>query len=96
MASNLKFLCDPTSDIVDATVDRNMIGSYLTNMRLDNYFTVKIFDLGHGHMITTKHVMGYLKGTSDFDLKHASNSEIILHGYVDSYLSCSVEDRKST
>ena len=35
MASSLNLLCDPTSETVDATMYRQMIGSlmYLTNMR---------------------------------------------------------------
>ena len=37
MALNLKLLCDPTSEIVDAIVYKNMISSlmYLMNMRSD-------------------------------------------------------------
>ena len=50
----------------------------------------------HVHLVATKHVMRYLKGTLDYGLKYASNSEIILHEYADSDLEGSVEDRKST
>ena len=40
MASNLKLLCDASSNSVDATMYRQMIGSlmYLTNTRLDICF----------------------------------------------------------
>ena len=40
MASNLKLLFDPTPEIIDATINRQMIGllRYLTNMRLDTCF----------------------------------------------------------
>ena len=42
MASNLKLLNDASSETVDATMYRQMIGSlmYLTNMRLDICFAV--------------------------------------------------------
>ena len=42
MASNLKLLSDASSESVDATMYRKMIGSlmYLKNMRLDIYFAV--------------------------------------------------------
>jgi hypothetical protein len=42
MVVNLKFLFDTTSEIVDATIYRKMIGSlmYLTNTRTDICFAV--------------------------------------------------------
>ena len=42
MASNLKLLCDASSELVDATIYRQMIGSlmYLTNTRPDICFAV--------------------------------------------------------
>ena len=64
MASNLKLLSD-------ATMYRQMIGSlmYLTNMRPDIFFAVNtlsqfLTDPRHVHLIATKHIMRYLKGTS--------------------------------
>ena len=43
MASNLNLLSDASSEVVDATMYRQMIGSlmYLTNMRPDICFSVK-------------------------------------------------------
>ena len=38
----------------------------------------------------------YLKGTLDYGLRYASDSEIILHGYADSDWAGSVEYIKST
>ena len=42
MALNLNLLCDASSESIDATIYRQMIGSLmcLTNMRLDIYFAM--------------------------------------------------------
>ena len=50
----------------------------------------------HAHLVATKHVMRYLKGTLDYGLIYASCSEIKLHGYVDLAWVGSVEDKKRT
>ena len=50
----------------------------------------------HVHLVAAKHVMRYIKGTLDYGLRYASNGEIRLHGFPDSYWEGSVEDRKST
>ena len=62
MASNLKILSDASSEMVDATMYRQMIGSlmYLTNTRPDMYFAVNtlsqfLTDLRHVHLIAAKH-----------------------------------------
>ena len=67
MASNLKFICDTTPEIVDATVYRKMIGSLmnLTNTRTDICFAVNtlsqyMIELRHVHLIVAKHVIRYL------------------------------------
>jgi hypothetical protein len=38
----------------------------------------------HVHLIATKHVLRYLKGTIDYGLRYVSDREISLQGYVDS------------
>ena len=50
----------------------------------------------HIHLIGTKHVMRYLKGTLDYGLRYASSGEIILHGFIDSNWAGSAKDRKRT
>ena len=50
----------------------------------------------HIHLVGAKHVMRYLKGTLDYGLRYASNGEIRLHGFKDSYWEGSVEDKKNT
>ena len=44
------------------------------------------------HLITTKHVMSYLKGTIYYGLKYASDREISLQGFTDSDWGGSVAD----
>ena len=66
MASNLKLLCDASSESVEAIVYRQMIGSliYLTNKRPDICFVVNtlsqfLTDPRHVHMIAAKHILRY-------------------------------------
>ena len=103
MTRNVKLLNDDTSEAVDATLYRQIIGSlmYLTNTRPDICFVVNtlsqyMVNPKHIHQVGEKHVMRYLKGTLDYGLRDASNDEIILHGFIDSDWEGSVEDRKST
>ena len=76
MMMNLKLLGDTTSEIVDATLYRQMIGSlmYLMNTRLDICFAVITLsqykvELRHVHLIVEKHVLRYLKGMIDYDFR---------------------------
>ena len=69
MTSNLKLLNDDTSEVIDATLYRQSIGSlmYLTNTRPAIYFVVNtlsqyMVNPKHIHLIGAKHVMRYLKG----------------------------------
>ena len=103
MTTNLKLLGGTTSEIVDATLYRRMIGSlmYLTNMRPDIWFAVKtltqyMVELRHVHLIVAKHVLRYLKGTIDYGLRYVANCEFILVGYTDSDWVGSVTDQKSS
>ena len=73
MASNLKLLSDASLKAVDAMIYRQMIRSlmYLINMRLDIFFDVNtlsqfLIDPRHVHLIATKHVLRYLRGTVDW------------------------------
>ena len=102
MASKLKLLSDDSSELVDATMYRQMIGSlmYLTNMRPDICFVVNILiqfltDPRHVHLIAAKHILRYLKGTV-YGLKYEASKKINLEGYVDSDWTGSAIDRKST
>ena len=102
MESNLKLLSDDSLEIVNAMMYHQMIGSlmYLMNTRPDICFTVNtlsqfLMDLRHVHMIYTKHILRYLKGTVDYRLKYEANQKINLEGYVDLDWESSAIDRKS-
>ena len=75
MDSNLKLLADDSSELVDVTQYKQIIGSlmYLTNTRPDICFVVKtlsqyLVQPRQVHLIAAKHVMRYMKGTISFDL----------------------------
>ena len=68
MESNLKLLSDASLEAVDATMYRQMIGSfmYLTNTRPDICFTVNtlsqfLTDPRHVHLIAAKHILRHLR-----------------------------------
>ena len=103
MASKLNILSDASFEKVDAMMYRRMIGSlmYLTNTRLHIWFAVNtlsqfLADPRHVHLIATKNVLRYLKGTVDYGFKYDANQNINLHGYVDSDWVGSTIDEKST
>ena len=50
----------------------------------------------HVHLIATKHVLRYLKGTIDYGLHYVADCQFKLVGYTDSDWAGSVTDRKST
>ena len=75
-----KLLIDASSEAVDATMYRQMIGylMYLTNTRSYIFFAVNtlsqfLTDPRHVHLIAAKHIMRYLKGTVDYGLKYDMN-----------------------
>ena len=88
MMTNLKLFGDTTSKIVDATLYRKMIGLliYLTNTRPYTCFAVNtlsqyMVELRHVHLIAAKHVLRYLKGTSDYGLQYVADCDFGLVGY---------------
>ena len=71
----LKLLGDTSSEVVDATLYRQMIGAlmYLTNTRPGICFAINtlshyLVQLRQVHIVATKHVMRYLKGTVKYGL----------------------------
>ena len=48
------------------------------------------------HLVATKHVMRYLKGTIDFGVYYDEYRDYKLYGYMDLYWERSASDRKST
>jgi hypothetical protein len=61
----------------------NTLGQYMVEPR-------------HVHLIATKNVMRYLKGTIEYGIKYDADCEFRLQGYSDSDWAGSVRDRKST
>ena len=103
MDSNLKLLADDSSELVDMTHYRQIIGSlmYLTNSRPNICFVVNtlsqyLVQPRRVHLVTAKHVMRYLKGTIDFGLYYDGSHEYRLYGYIDADWVGSISDRKST
>jgi hypothetical protein len=103
VVTNLKLLSDASSEKVDVTMYRQIIGSlmYLTNTRPYICFAVNtlsqyMVEPKNVHLIAAKHVMRNLKGTLDYGIRYASNSEFRLYGYTDSDWVGSAKDKKST
>ena len=98
-----KLLCDASSNLVDATIYHQMIGSVmcLMNTRPNVCFAMNtlsqfLTDPRHAHLVATKYVLRYLKGTIYYGLKYDANQKINLHGYVDSDWASNATDGKST
>jgi hypothetical protein len=103
METKLKLLVDTSSDLIDATLYRQIIGSlmYLTNTKPYICFAVNtlsqfLVEPRHVHLVAAKHVMRYLKGTLDFGLRYDGDHDFTLSGYTDSDWAGSVSDRKNT
>jgi hypothetical protein len=103
METNLKLLVETSSDLVDATLYRQIIGSliYLMNTRSDICFVVNtlsqyLVEPRCVHLVAAKHVMRYLKGTLDYGLCYTGDHAITLYGYIDLDCTGSDSDRKIT
>jgi hypothetical protein len=90
MEAKLKLLVDTSSELIDATLYRRIIGSlmYLMNTRPDICFGMKtlsqfIVEPRRVHLVAAKHVMRYLKGTIDYGLSYDGDHNFTLSGYTD-------------
>jgi len=79
MNSNLKLLCNDTSEPFDPTVYKQVIRSlmYLVNTKPNTCFAVNalsqyMVEPRHVHWIAAKHVLRYLKGTIGYGLSYVS------------------------
>jgi hypothetical protein len=100
---NLRLLVDTSSELVDATLYRHIIGSlmYLKNTNPYICFVVNtlsqyLVDPKCVHLVVAKHVMIYLKGTLDYGLCYNGDHDFKIFGYTDSDWDGSALDRKST
>jgi hypothetical protein len=103
MEAKLKLLVDTSSDLIDATLYRQIIGllMYLTNTRPDICFAVNtlsqfLIEPMRVHLVVAKHVMRYLKGTIDYGLSYDGDHDFTLSGYTDADWAGSVSNRKRT
>jgi hypothetical protein len=103
MITNWKKLSASDSQLVDATVYRQLIGSlmYLVNTRPDICFAVNtlsqyMVEPRSVHMVGAKHVLRYVAGTVDFGLDYVRGDGVSLVGYTDSDWAGCAADRKST
>jgi hypothetical protein len=103
MEAKLKLMVDTSSELIDATLYRQIIGSlmYLTNTRPDICFAVNtlsqfLVEPKHVHLVAAKYVMRYLKGTLDYGLSYDGDHDFTLSGYTDSDWAENVSERKST
>jgi hypothetical protein len=91
METKLKLLVDSSSELIDATLYRHIIGSlmYLTNTRPDICFFVNtlsqfLVEPIHVQLVVAKHVIRYLKGTIDCGLSYDGDHDFRLSGQTDS------------
>jgi hypothetical protein len=103
METKLKLLVDTSSELIDATLYRQIIGSlmYLMNTRPNIYFFVNtlsqfLVEPRHVHLVVAKHVMRYLKGTLDYGLSYDGDYDFTLSGYTNLDWVGSVSDKKRT
>jgi hypothetical protein len=90
METKLKIMVDTLLELFDATLYRQIIGSfmYLTNTKPYICFVVNtlsqyLVEPRRVHLVSTKHVMRYLKGTLEFGLCYAGEHDFKLIGYAD-------------
>ena len=88
MEMKLKLLVDTSSELVDATLYKQIIGSvmYLKNIKPDICFSLSqyLVEPKRVHIVAAKHMMRYLKGTLDFGLYYTRDHDFILYGYTNS------------
>ena len=90
MDTNLKLISDESSELVEMTQYKQIIGSllYHMNTRPDICFVVNTLSQylvkpRRVHLIAAKHVMRYLKGTIYFGLYYVTYHDYRLYGYMD-------------
>jgi hypothetical protein len=88
METKLKLLVDTSSELVDATLYRQIIGLVvcLTNTKLDICFALSqyLVEPRRVHIVAAKHLMRCLNGTLDFGLYYTRDHDFRLSGYTDS------------
>jgi hypothetical protein len=103
MVTNWKKLSASDSQLVDATVYKQLIGSlmYLVNTRPDICFALNtlsqyMVEPRCVHWIVEKHVLRYIAGLVDYGLDYIRGDGVSLVCYTDSDWAGCATDRKST
>ncbi|XP_057851979.2 secreted RxLR effector protein 161-like [Cryptomeria japonica] len=103
MEQNLKLSSNDSSDLVDATSYRQLVGSliYATTTRPDISFSVGVLSRfmqqpRATHWLAAKRVLRYLQGTQNYGLKYSKISKFSLLSYSDSDYAGDMDDGKST
>jgi hypothetical protein len=89
METKLKLLVDTSSELVNATLYRHIVGSmmYLMITRPNVCFALSqyLVEPRRLHLDDEKHVMRYLKSMLDFGLYYTRDHDFRLSGYTESY-----------
>jgi hypothetical protein len=103
MVMNLNLLSDSSSDLVDPTMYRELIGSLMcmVNTRPSICFAMNtlskyMIEPRHVHWIVENDMLRYLRGAIGYGLRYVSGGEVKLKGYTNSNWAGSALDRKST
>ena len=103
MITNWKKLSASDSQLVDATIYRQLIGllMYLVNTRPDICFVVNtlsqyMVEPRSVHMVGANHVLRYVVGTVDYGLDYVRGDGVSLIGYTNSDWARCAANRKST
>ena len=103
MAANAKLTNDPSSESIDVTLYRSMIGCllYLIASQPDIAFSIGVcsrFQCNHkvSHLNAVKRIIKYVGGTCDYGLFYSKQFNLSLAGFSNSDWVGNVDDRKST
>ena len=103
MTANAKLTNDPSSESVDVTLYKSMIGCllYLTASRPDIAFSVGVCSRFQSnpkvlHLNVVKRIIKYVGGTCDYGLFYSKESNLSLAGFSDSDWTDNADDIKST
>ena len=103
MAANAKLTNNPSSESVDVTLYRSMIGCllYLTARHPDIAFSVGVYSRFQSnpkvsHLNAVKRIIKYVSGTCDYGLFYTKESNMSLARYSNADWAGNANDRKST
>ena len=103
MSPNVKLIIDLLGKIIDPSLYRSMIGSflYLTASKPDISYSVGVCaryqaNPKESHMTVLKRIIKYVRTTAKFGVWYSKNTSDILAGYSDADWVGNADDRKST